>query len=97
MPRVSKSKLVPKTQTTMQQQTVQQQPSLFGSVTQGFGFGMGSSLAHNMFDSKIASAPSAAPAKPDDDKKIQEFKNCMEKSYNDFAVCKQHLDSVTQI
>ena len=103
MPRVSKSKHVPKPQTPVSTNTQQpmlmqqQQPTLFGSMKQGFGFGVGSSIAHNIFDYKSPAAPAAPPAKPDDDKKIQEFKNCMEKTYNDFTVCKQYLDNVTQL
>jgi hypothetical protein len=55
-----------------------EQPSLFGSIKQGFGFGMGSSIAHNIFDSKAA--------KPVIDK-TTEFKQCMEKTYNNYEEC----------
>ena len=53
-------------------------PSLFSSIKQGFGFGMGSSIAHNIFDSKAA--------KPVTDK-TTEFKQCMEKMYNNYEEC----------
>jgi hypothetical protein len=45
-------------------------PSLFGSIQQGFGFGIGSSIAHNIFDGKTVN--------PVIDK-TTEFKQCMEK------------------
>jgi hypothetical protein len=62
-----------------------QNPSLFSSVKQGFGFGMGSSIAHNIFDSKPAQ-----PRGPVIDK-ITEFKECMEKTYNRYEECKPIL------
>lgn len=50
------------------------EPNLFSSIKQGFGFGIGSSIAHNIFDSK------EKPPHPVD--KTREFKECMEKTYN---------------
>ena len=61
-----------------------EQPSLFSSIKQGFGFGVGSSIAHNIFDSKPAQ-----PRQPLD--KITEFKECMEKTYNRYEECKPIL------
>ena len=58
-----------------------QQPNLFSSIKQGFGFGMGSSIAHNIFDRK-----EAKPLDPVIDKTI-EFKQCMEKTYNNYEEC----------
>jgi hypothetical protein len=64
-------------------------PSLFSSVKQGFGFGIGSSIAHNIFDSK--------PVKPQLPlyhsviDKITEFKQCMEKTYNNYEECEPIL------
>jgi len=58
-----------------------EQPSLFSSIKQGFGFGMGSSIAHNIFDSKAAK-----PVNPVIDK-TTEFKQCMEKTYNNYEEC----------
>jgi hypothetical protein len=57
------------------------QPSLFSSIKQGFGFGVGSSIAHNIFDSK-----EAKPHHPVIDK-TREFKQCMEKTYNNYEEC----------
>ena len=54
------------------------QPSLFSSIKQGFGFGVGSSIAHNIFDTKAA--------RPVIDK-TTEFKQCMEKTYNNYDEC----------
>ena len=58
-----------------------EKPSLFSSIKQGFGFGIGSSIAHNIFDSK--------PARTLDPviDKITEFKQCMEKTYNKYEEC----------
>ena len=55
-----------------------EQPSLFSSMKQGFGFGIGSSIAHNIFDRKVEH--------PVIDK-ITEFKKCMEKTYNNYEEC----------
>jgi hypothetical protein len=69
---------------------VNQQPSLFSSVKQGFGFGIGSSIAHNIFDSKPAQPQQPQqpqqPLYPVIDK-ITEFKQCMEKTYNNYEEC----------
>ena len=62
-------------------------PSLFSSVKQGFGFGIGSSIAHNIFDSKEAKPmPPLPPMRPVIDK-TTEFKQCMEKTYNNYEEC----------
>ena len=58
-----------------------EQPSLFSSIRQGFGFGIGSSIAHNIFDSK-----EAKPLQPVIDT-TREFKQCMEKTYNNYEEC----------
>ena len=58
-----------------------ERPSLFSSIKHGFGFGIGSSIAHNIFDSK-----EAKPLHPVIDK-TTEFKLCMEKTYNNYEEC----------
>jgi hypothetical protein len=58
-----------------------QQPSFFSTIKQGFGFGIGSSIAHNIFDSK-----EAKPVERVIDK-TTEFKQCMEKTYNNYDEC----------
>jgi hypothetical protein len=65
-----------------------QNPSLFSSMKQGFGFGIGSSIAHNIFDSKPANPlpPLPLPLRPVIDK-TTEFKQCMEKTYNNYEEC----------
>ena len=60
---------------------VNEHPSLFSSIKQGFGFGIGSSIAHNIFDSKPV-----RPLQPVIDK-TTEFKQCMEKTYNNYEEC----------
>jgi hypothetical protein len=58
-----------------------EQPNLFSSIKQGFGFGIGSSIAHNIFDSK-----EPKPLHPVIDK-TTEFKQCMEKTFNNYEEC----------
>jgi len=61
------------------------EPNLFSSIKQGFGFGIGSSIAHNIFDSK-----QVQPLQPVIDK-TKEFKQCMEKTYNNYEECSSIL------
>jgi hypothetical protein len=79
----------------------QSQPSLFGSITQGFGLGMGSSIARNIFESKpsqplvIREQPVAYSQQPEKgETKVSEFIQCMEKTYNNYYECVHHLDAV---
>jgi len=58
-----------------------EQPSLFTSIKQGFGFGIGSSIAHSIFDSKETKPLHAVIDK------TGEFKQCMEKTYNNYEEC----------
>ena len=55
--------------------------NFFSNIKQGFGFGIGSSIAHNIFDSK-----ETKPLHPLTDK-TTEFKQCMEKTYNNYEEC----------
>jgi len=83
--------------------TVQhQQPGFFGSMVQGFGLGMGSSIARNMFEHKPVyeqqqqnRLPPVSPLNTNVkviDVKKQEFKQCMEKTYNNYDECVHHLE-----
>jgi hypothetical protein len=65
-------------------------PSLFSSMKQGFGFGVGSSIAHNIFDQKPVQANSDNKTA---DNKTAEFKQCMEKTYNNYDECVKHLNT----
>jgi hypothetical protein len=58
---------------------------LFSSIKQGFGFGIGSSIAHNIFDSEATKSlpPRLHPVID----KTTEFKQCMEKTYNNYEEC----------
>jgi hypothetical protein len=62
-----------------------ERPSLFSSIKHGFGFGIGSSLAHNIFDSE-ATKPLPPRLHPVIDQ-TTEFKQCMEKTYNNYEEC----------
>jgi hypothetical protein len=80
MPRSTNKPVISKP-VVVQHRPGNEQPSLFSSIKQGFGFGIGSSIAHNIFDSK-----EAKPLHPVIDKTI-EFKHCMEKTYNNYEEC----------
>ena len=60
-----------------------QVPTLFNSMKQGFGFGVGSSIARNLFEHKppVKSDPTA------------EFKRCMERTFNNYETCEIYLPS----
>ena len=64
-----------------------ERPSLFSSIKQGFGFGIGSSIAHNMFDSKEGKPRTPLPPLRPVIDKTREFKQCMEKTYNNYEEC----------
>ena len=63
-------------------------PSLFSSIKQGFGFGLGSSIAHNIFDRK---AETPLPPLLSVKDTTTEFKQCMEKTYNNYEECRAIL------
>jgi hypothetical protein len=97
MPRSSNKPVVNTRSSVPSTVTVQtvQSPSLFSSMKQGFGFGVGSSIAHNIFDSR------PVQTNPDykivynktADNKTAEFKQCMEKTYNNYDECVKHLNT----
>lgn len=77
----------------------QQAPGLIGSMVQGFGLGMGSSIARNMFEHRPAPVQIQQPQTqqtqtktPIGDYKTVEFKQCMEKTYNNYDDCVHHLE-----
>jgi hypothetical protein len=65
------------------QNRIGNEPNFFSSIKQGFGFGIGSSIAHNIFDSKEAQPQHQQPVID----KTREFKQCMEKTYNNYEEC----------
>lgn len=77
-------------------------PSLFQSVKEGFGFGVGSTIARNLFSARpesahhrtqdTATAAAARTVKKDQQKHVQEFKQCMETSNNNYEECVHHLE-----
>ena len=86
MPRSTNKPVVTKPSVSL---PVHYQPSLFSSIKQGFGFGIGSSIAHNIFDSKEAKPMQPQPMQPMQPltDKTKEFKLCMEKTYNNYEEC----------
>ena len=73
-------------------------PSLFQSVKEGFGFGLGSTIARNLFSTRPESVhnrtqdTATATVKKDQQKHVQEFKQCMETSNNNYEECVRHLE-----
>jgi len=73
---------------------------MFQSAIQGFGLGMGSSIARNIFEHKqpviqysappAVAAPAYSAQKTYELKKF-EFKKCMENT-NDYDTCVHHLE-----
>ena len=91
MPRSTNKPVVTKPSVSL---PVHYQPSLFSSMKQGFGFGIGSSIAHNIFDSKEAKPlPPLQPLPPLRSviDKTTEFKQCMEKTYRNYEECEHIL------
>lgn len=76
----------------------QQAPGLIGSMVQGFGLGMGSSIARNIFEHRPAPVQQMQPQTQTQtqpqviDYKTIEFKQCMEKKYNNYDECVHHLE-----
>ena len=68
---------------------VNERPSLFSSMKHGFGFGIGSSIAHNIFDSKATNPLPTNPLPPLHHviDKTREFKQCMEKTNSNYEEC----------
>jgi len=74
------------------------QPSFGQSIKEGFGLGIGVSIARNIVDRVMGSKPSEAPVKPSEattkgpeaTEPIREFKKCMEYK-GDYEECKIHL------
>ena len=76
------------------------QPTLFQSAIQGFGLGMGSSIARNIFEHKqpVIQYPAPSPSSAASENALKtyehkkfEFKKCMENT-NDYDTCVQHLE-----
>lgn len=68
-------------------------PSLFQSVKEGFGFGLGSTIARNIFSTRSEPAHNTSHvAEKTQKKQIQEFKQCMEISNNNYEECVRHLE-----
>ena len=90
MPRQSTNKPVVNNPVLQKRVPDYERPSLFSSIKQGFGFGIGSSIAHNIFDSKAARPVTDITTRPITDK-TTEFKKCMEKTYNNYEECEPIL------
>lgn len=70
-----------------------QQPTFGESLKSGFGFGIGSSIAHNIFGSRPASTPAPAPvqsAPMADPTKLTSYEQCLVDTHGDLTGCK-HL------
>lgn len=67
-----------------------QGPTLFDSMKQGFGFGVGSSIARNLFENKPQQEQQQPKVSSD---KTREFKQCMERTFNNYETCEIYLPS----
>ena len=69
-------------------------PSLFQSVKEGFGFGLGSTIARNLFSTRTESLHNTSHIAlvEKEQKKTKEFKQCMETSNNNYDECVRHLE-----
>lgn len=73
-----------------------QAPTLFDSMKQGFGFGVGSSIARNLFENRPTgpvgpTAPATVASGSSDP--TREFKQCMERTLNNYEACEIYLPS----
>ena len=80
----------------------QQAPTLGQSMKEGFGLGVGLSVARNVVDGLFGSNRPAAPPpvqqsqqlpspSPITHPNVKEFQACMERTYNNYDECKTHL------
>lgn len=69
-------------------------PTFFDSIKQGFGFGVGSSIAHNIFDSKkeVVVTNQTKPSNEVCDQIIKEYNECQKNYCN-----AEKLDSIQKL
>jgi hypothetical protein len=86
MPRIEKKSVLPlikkqvsvsNTVSSAVERPAVERPGLLNSMKQGFGFGLGNSLAHRLFTPNNIIAPA----------KNIEFKQCIEKPYTTYEDC----------
>jgi len=63
------------------------------TIKEGFGFGIGSSLAHNAVNGVINFLTPPKSSNPVDNKKLMEYEKCMKYSVDDHDTCKSLLTS----
>lgn len=68
-------------------------PTLGQSIKEGFGFGMGSAIAHRIFGPKPTVVVQQAPAPAVSASVLPaEYVQCMKESQNNAEACKQYLN-----
>jgi hypothetical protein len=68
-----------------------QAPSMMDTMKQGFSFGVGSAIAHNMMNSIFRPAPTSIPTTTSKESMHDLYKKCMEK--NDSTInCNVYLE-----
>lgn len=77
-----------------------QAPSMFDTMKQGFSFGIGSSIAHNIFSNKnkdevVNKKETQVETKLSADKIYELYAICLEKNDNNIDVCRAILESPT--
>jgi len=66
-------------------------PSLGNSMKEGFGLGIGMSVARNIVDRVMGPAQQAPAQQAPAQQALTEFKKCMQKN-DDYEVCRIHLE-----
>jgi hypothetical protein len=77
LPVIKKQALASNTVSSPVERPAVERPGLLSSVKQGFGFGLGNSLAHSLFTPNNVIVPA----------KNIEFKQCIEKTYTTYEDC----------
>lgn len=73
---------------------IAERPSFGQSVKEGFGWGVGTSIARSLFggsQSQAVPVTPVAPAAPTP--KNPEYEQCMKESFNNAEACKQYLNT----
>ena len=68
-------------------------PTLGQTMKEGFGLGVGVSVAQHAVNSAMNFLSPPKPSNPVEGSKVQEYEKCMKYSYNDTELCKSLLDN----
>ena len=68
-------------------------PTFGQTMKEGFGLGVGVSVAQHAVNSAMNFLSPPKPSNPVEGSKVQEYEKCMKYSYNDTELCKSLLDN----